>query len=60
LELILEVFKDARMYLSQKGSKQWQNGYPDQKIIADDILNGNSYLLFLDNKVVDTAALIHG
>jgi hypothetical protein len=55
LELILNLFEDARKYLSQKGSKQWQNGYPNEKIITEDILNDNSFLLFLDNKIVGTS-----
>lgn len=36
---IMLSIDDAIAFLKQSGSTQWQNGYPNQKVIEEDIAN---------------------
>ena len=45
VDKILEVIEKAKVKLKKLGLNQWQNGYPDRKIIENDINLGISYVL---------------
>ena len=55
---IMEIIKQARAYLKENGVDQWQNGYPDENVILNDILNENSYVLVSEEALIGTAAVI--
>ena len=42
---ILEIIEKAKIELRKLGLDQWQNGYPDRKVIENDVKNGISYVL---------------
>jgi len=44
----------------QDGSEQWQNGYPNEQTVQDDIANGYAYVLIDNNVVIAYAAIIFG
>ena len=45
VERILEIIEKAKIELRKLGLEQWQNGYPDRKVIENDVKNGISYVL---------------
>ncbi len=53
LNHIMDIIKDAKVLLKQSGSTQWNNSnnYPDDQTFTSDILAGNCYVYFTDNKV---------
>jgi ribosomal protein S18 acetylase RimI-like enzyme len=40
------------------GSQQWQDGYPNEQTVVDDLAKGYAYVLCQDDKVVAYAAVI--
>ena len=53
---ILQIINDAKVYLKSKEIDQWQNGYPNQTQIEQDIANNESYVLINDeNQVIATS-----
>ncbi|MEO5501416.1 MAG: GNAT family N-acetyltransferase [Ginsengibacter sp.] len=44
----------------QDGSKQWQNGYPNEQTVHDDFEKHNSYVLIENNEIIACAAIIVG
>lgn len=42
---ILEIIDDAKALLKSLGINQWQNGYPNQKQIENDIQNKESFVV---------------
>ena len=54
---IMNIIKEAQVYFKDLGINQWQNNYPNEKIIYDDILNRNSYVLLRHGEVVCTAVI---
>ena len=47
LKGIMDIIKDAQELLANQNIDQWQNGYPNESIISNDIDNNESYLLDL-------------
>ncbi len=45
VDRILEIIEKAKIELKKLGLDQWQNGYPDRKVIENDIKSGISYVL---------------
>ena len=45
VDKILEIIEKAKIELKKLGLDQWQNGYPDKKVIESDIKLGISYVL---------------
>lgn len=45
IERVMEIIKQAQQYFKEKGINQWQNGYPNAKVIENDIKNGHSFVL---------------
>ena len=54
---VMEVIEQAKAYLKSSGIDQWQNDYPNEDIIREDISNGYGYVLEDEGKIVGTVAL---
>lgn len=48
---IMELIDQAKAFLKRNGVDQWQNGYPDQTCIEEDIWKGRGYLCILDHDI---------
>jgi GNAT superfamily N-acetyltransferase len=60
LPVIWDILLQAIEQRKQDGSEQWQDGYPNEQTVLDDIAKGYAYVL-IDNKVVIAyAAIIFG
>ncbi len=57
VKYIMEIISDAQAYFKNNNIDQWQNGYPNEDAIRKDILNGYSYVLTDNDKVIATVAL---
>lgn len=57
---IWEILQQAIEQRRLDGSEQWQNGYPNQQTVHDDIANGYGYVLDDNNVIVAYAAIIFG
>jgi GNAT superfamily N-acetyltransferase len=60
LTAIWEILQQAIEQRRQDGSEQWQNGYPNQQTVFDDITNGYGYVITDNNVVIAYAAIIFG
>ncbi len=58
LDSIMTIIYNAKQLLKADGSRQWQNGNPDEKTIIDDIRQGYGYLLIVDEQIAGTSALM--
>lgn len=45
LESLLDLFDEARTTIATLGIDQWQDGYPSEAVIKEDIANGRSYVV---------------
>ena len=54
IDRILEIFDGARKRIAELGINQWQDGYPHEEIIREDIALSRSYVGEVDGKVVAT------
>ena len=57
---IMEIIQDGKDSLAAAGVDQWQDGYPDQEIIFEDILESRGYVAVENQEVVAYAALYKG
>ena len=57
LPAIMKIIDDAKELLKKNGSPQWQNGYPNQETLTQDIAMQTKWVLINDNKVAATATL---
>lgn len=48
IKTILSIVHSAQLSLSELGIDQWQDGYPSEDIIAEDISNGVGYVACTD------------
>lgn len=51
---ILAIIEDAKALLKSLQIDQWQNGYPNQEQIENDIKNKESYVVVKDNTIIGT------
>lgn len=54
---IINIIEEAQSYFKANGIDQWQNGYPNEESIMNDIESDESYVLLKDDKVIATAYL---
>ena len=54
---VMEIIEQGRAYLKLSNVDQWQNGYPNEEIIREDIVDGYGYVLECEGKIVGTVAL---
>ncbi|MCR8967956.1 GNAT family N-acetyltransferase [Streptococcus zalophi] len=57
---IMAIMAEAKTFLAKSGSNQWQNGYPDEETIIEDILKGQGYVILVDDLIAGYAAVIEG
>ena len=57
IQRIMEIIQDAKESLAQRQVDQWQDGYPDEEIIFEDILESRGYVAVEDQEVVAYAAV---
>ena len=57
LKYILNILEEAKLFLKNNGVDQWQNGYPNEEVILNDIKNNESYVLEYENEIIGTTVL---
>ena len=58
IKFLMPIFEEARRTIAALGIDQWQNGYPSEDVILDDIEKAQSYLCEIDGKVCGTFAML--
>ena len=59
-QVIWDILQQAIEQRKSDGSEQWQDGYPNEQTVHDDITNGDAYVLVDNNETVAYAAIIFG
>ncbi|MGL4362879.1 MAG: GNAT family N-acetyltransferase [Cellulosilyticaceae bacterium] len=54
---IVAIIEEAKKLLKSKNIDQWQNGYPNEEIIEEDIKSSKLYVIEEDNKVIATLTM---
>ncbi|GIC72139.1 hypothetical protein LF01B1_11540 [Limosilactobacillus fermentum] len=49
LDRVIEILKDGRNQLAERGIDQWQGDYPNPKQVEEDINKGVAYLVHSDD-----------
>lgn len=57
VEAIMQLIEEAKKCLAEAGSTQWQNGYPNEKVIIDDIISGQAYVALDEGDLLAYAAV---
>lgn len=57
IEVIMTIIKQAQDYFKSSGIDQWQNNYPNNQVIENDIRLNESYVIEMDEKIVGTYVL---
>lgn len=57
IEKIMNIINEAKIYFKNNNIDQWQNNYPNENSIYEDINKNESYVLEQDGKIVATVAL---
>lgn len=57
INIIMNIIKQAQAYFREKEINQWQNNYPNEEIITNDIKNKNSYVLLENDNIIGTVAV---
>ena len=60
IEKIMYVIHEAQESMRANGIPQWQDGYPNEEVISQDIKIGNSYVLVEDENIIGTAYIVAG
>ena len=55
---IWDIIQQAIVRRKNDGSRQWQDGYPNETVILQDITKGVGYVLTDDNTIVGYAAIL--
>ena len=58
LAAVMDIIHEGTAYFARNGIPQWQNGYPNEETIREDIRNGHAFVLESDGAVIGTAAVI--
>lgn len=54
---IMRLINEAKEYFRQTGNPQWQNGYPNEKVVRKDIEQKECYVLVSDEDIIGTVCL---
>ena len=54
---IMEIINEGKEFLKKNNVEQWQNGYPNEEVILNDISNNESYVLEDNGEILGTTAL---
>jgi len=60
LPVIWAILQQAIEQRKHDGSEQWQNGYPNEQTVHDDITHGYAFVLVENNVIIAYAAIIFG
>lgn len=60
IPVIWEILQHGIKQRKKDGSEQWQNGYPNQETIREDLDNSYANVLTDENEILAYAALIEG
>lgn len=55
---VMELIHQAQQYMSEQKIDQWQNGYPNEAVIAEDIAKGYSWVMEENKKIIGTMAVL--
>ena len=55
---IMTIINEAKEYFKNNGIDQWQDGYPNEEVILNDIKNNESYVLCNENEEVVATCVI--
>lgn len=58
LPALVDLFGEARGTIAQLGIDQWQNGYPSEKVITEDIEKSQSYVVEQEGGILGTFVLV--
>ncbi|TGY48505.1 GNAT family N-acetyltransferase [Limosilactobacillus reuteri] len=59
LEVVVDILRDGRNQLAERGVDQWQGDYPNVTHVKEDIENGYAYLVKADDgQTVGTLAIV--
>lgn len=58
LPRIMEIIAQAQAYLAAQGVDQWQDGYPDEAVMGEDIALSRGYVYERDGKVCGIATIV--
>lgn len=58
MPMIMQIISDAILKRKLEGSDQWQDGYPNEAVIENDINSSNGYVLKHDDKILSYAAVM--
>jgi len=51
---VMEIINQAKTYFKNNGIDQWQEGYPNEESIKEDIINGEAFVLEDKGKILGT------
>lgn len=54
---IMKIIKEAQQYFKEEGINQWQNNYPNEDVIYNDIENKESYVIEEDGNIIATIVI---
>ena len=54
---IMEIVKQAQEYFKSQGIDQWQNNYPNEEVINNDINNDESYVMLDEDNIIATTVI---
>ena len=57
LSSIMKLIQQAKDFLKSNGVDQWQDGYPDESCIDNDIRSGNGYVLTEEDRIIGYACI---
>lgn len=60
IAIIWEILQQAIEQRKKDGSEQWQNGYPNEETVSDDITNCYGYVVTDNDVIIAYAAIIFG
>lgn len=54
---IMNIINEGKEFLKNNKVNQWQNGYPNEEVILNDINNNESYVIENNGEIIGTTAL---
>ena len=58
---VMQIYDDGRDFMIENGNPtQWENGYPSEDLIRDDIEKGQSYVCEFDGEIIAVFMFIIG
>ncbi len=57
IHAVMDIIHTAQHSLRDMGVNQWQNNYPNEVVITNDINKGNAYVLLDENIIIATAVI---